>query len=316
MTATQILLAFLLLDLLFGDPVYFWHPVRIYGQLIGLFEKILRRVGLDGKFGGFLLFLMVSACAETTALGVRHLLLERNAIVADLWFVFIGYTHIAVRDLLTHGWKVSDAIARGDLTKARAAVSMMVGRDVERLDLDGCGRAAVESLAENLTDGIIAPLLFYALLGVPGMVFFKVVSTMDSMVGYKNAKYADFGWFGAKLDDVLNYVPARLSAPMIALSAALTPGCSFWNSLKTVWRHHGKTSSPNSGWSEAAVAGAIGRKLGGPAWYEGVPGKTDWIGDDTLPPNVTEKEIRTTSIIILLTSAQTAILAAAISAFK
>ncbi|NOY74483.1 MAG: cobalamin biosynthesis protein CobD [Kiritimatiellaeota bacterium] len=313
MTAIQIMTAFLLLDLLFGDPVYFWHPIRLYGHLISLFEKILRSVGLDGGFGGFLLVPLVLVCAGTAAIGARELLIHYNhSIFADLWYVFIGYTHIAVRDLLSHGRKVAAAIANDNLPDARKAVSMMVGRDVERLDLNGCGRAAAESLAENLTDGIIAPLLFYAAFGIPGMVFFKVVSTMDSMVGYKNAKYADFGWFAARLDDVLNFIPARLSAPLIAVSAIFAPKCSFANTLKTAWKYHEKTSSPNSGWSEAAMAGALGRRLGGPCWYDGEPGKSEWIGDKDAPADISEKEIARTSIIIVLSATQAAILAAAV----
>jgi adenosylcobinamide-phosphate synthase len=188
---------------------------------------------------------------------------------------------------------------------------MMVGRDVDKLDMNGCGRACVESLSENLTDGVIAPLVFYAVLGIPGMVFFKVVSTMDSMVGYKNEKYLRFGWFGARLDDVLNYIPARLSLPMIAISAAFVRHCSFVNALKQGFKYHRHTSSPNSGWSEAGMAGALKRRLGGPAYYEGIPSKSDWIGDDEFSSEISSMEIQRTSIILLLTSAQTAILATA-----
>ncbi|MCK5844995.1 MAG: cobalamin biosynthesis protein CobD [Victivallales bacterium] len=313
MTTTQILLAIILLDALFGDPVYPFHPIRVYGRLIEFFEKILRRSGLDSLFGGVILFLAVLFCAETVVLGVHHLLYEQLPIAADLWFVFIGYTHIAIKDLISHGKKVAAAVAEKDIAKARKAVSMMVGRDVERLDLDACARAAIESLAENLTDGIIAPLLFYALFGIPGLVFFKVASTMDSMVGYKNAKYLLFGRFAAELDDVFNFIPARLSAPMIAISALFVPGCSFVDALKTAWKHHGKTSSPNSGWSEATVAGALKRRLGGPTSYGGVPSLGDWIGDDDFPATATEKEIKQTCRVIVLTSTQTAILAIAIT---
>lgn len=312
MNAIQIILGFLLLDLLFGDPVYAWHPIRLYGRLLKFFEKLLRELGWNGRIGGFLLFLAMLASAEIAVLGVHAILAEHSRIAADLWFVYIGYTHIAIRDLLRHGGKVAEAIAEDDLPEARKTVSMMVGRDVDRLDMNGCGRACVESLAENLTDGVIAPLLFYAVLGIPGMVFFKVVSTMDSMVGYKNEKYLRFGWFGAKLDDVLNYIPARLSMPMIAISAIIVRHCSFLNALKQGFKYHAHTSSPNSGWSEAGMAGALKRRLGGPAWYEGVPGKGDWIGDDEYSPEISSSEIQRTSIILLLTSAQSAFIATAV----
>src|SRR5262249_43439768 len=146
----------------------------------------------------------------------------------------------------------------------------LVGRDTDRLDDAACRRATVESLSESITDGFVSPICWYVVAGLPGLVLFKVVSTMDSMVGYKTPRYLRFGWCGARLDDVMNYVPARLTYVLVAIAAAIVPACSIRKALRVGWTQHALLPSPNSGWSEAAVAGAIQRRLVGPIWRDGV----------------------------------------------
>ena len=161
---------------------------------------------------------------------------------------------------------------RQDLDAARQAVSALVGRDTDRMDGAACRRAAVESLSENLTDGFVSPVFWYVLAGLPGLVLFKVVSTMDSMVGYKTPRYLRFGWCGARLDDVMNYVPARATWLVIAALAAVFPGYSGRKAWTVGLRQHGLLLGPNSGWSEAATAGALERRIVGPIWLNGVSG--------------------------------------------
>ena len=162
------------------------------------------------------------------------------------------YSMVALRDLCRHGLAIDCA---GDLEGARRAVSMLVGRDTSTMDAAACRRAGMESLSENAVDGFIAPLFWYALLGLPGIVLFKVISTMDSVVGYRTTLYVAFGWCGARLDDLFNLVPARLTYLLMAGVAFLLPGYSGRKALVVGWRQHGLVPGPNSGWSEAAAAG-------------------------------------------------------------
>jgi adenosylcobinamide-phosphate synthase len=152
------------------------------------------------------------------------------------------------------------------------------------MDAAACRRAAIESLSENLTDGFTSPLAWYAVAGIPGLVTFKVVSTMDSMVGYKTPRYLKFGWCGARLDDVMNYVPARLTWLLIAGVAAMLPSCSGRKAFRIGLRQHAILLGPNSGWSEAATAGGIERRLVGPIWMRGTLVTDVWIGDSADPP--------------------------------
>jgi adenosylcobinamide-phosphate synthase len=167
---------------------------------------------------------------------------------------------------------------------ARIAVSKLVGRDTDRMDGGACRRAAVESLSENLTDGFVSPVFWYIVAGLPGIVLFKVVSTMDSMVGYKTPRYLRFGWCGARLDDVMNYVPARITWLLIAIIAALLPAYSGRKAWTVGLHQHQLLLGPNSGWSEAATAGALQRLIVGPIWLKGVQVTDLWIGDPSDPP--------------------------------
>ena len=274
------ILAFaVLFDLAVGDPTYAWHPIRLVGRTLSWTEGQLRTAGLDGYAGGVLLFIWLS----TTAMAVVALAIAAAAAISTnvAWLIhaFIVYSLLALGDLLHHVWKIERAVRAGDLPRARTAVSALVGRDTDRMDAGACRRAAVESLSENLTDGFVSPVFWYVLAGLPGIVLFKVVSTMDSMVGYKTDRYLRFGWCGARLDDVMNYVPARLTWLVIVGVAAALPGYSGSKAWSVGLRQHALLAGPNSGWSEAATAGALQRRLVGPIWLKGMQVTDLWIGD-------------------------------------
>ena len=217
------LAAGILLDLLLGDPHYPAHPVRLMGWTLSRTENALRRLGLDGYAGGILLFVIL---AMVWAGGISALLTALPAMAAKVLHVYLIYSLLALRDLLRHGWNVERAARRNDLQQARAAISRLVGRDTSKMDLAACRRAAIESLSENLTDGFISPVFWYSVAGLPGLVLFKVVSTMDSMVGYKTPRYLRFGWCGARTDDLMNWIPARWTWLLIAGLSFLLPGYS------------------------------------------------------------------------------------------
>jgi adenosylcobinamide-phosphate synthase len=166
------------------------------------------------------------------------------------------------------------------------------------MDEGACRRAAVESLSESLTDGFISPLCWYVITGLPGLALFKVVSTMDSMVGYKTPRYRRFGWCGARLDDLMNYVPARLTFGLLAATATALPGYSGRKAIRVGWSQHGLLPGPNSGWSEATTAGAIERKLVGPIWIRGAAVTDVWLGDPTDPPLETDRDYWRASVFI------------------
>ena len=275
------LAAGVLLDLLLGDPHYPAHPVRLMGWTLSRAEGMLRRIGFDGYAGGILLLVILGVVWVG---GVAALLVSLPAIASKAVHVYFVYSLLALRDLLRHGWSVEKAARRSDLTGARAAIAKLVGRDTSRMDLAACRRAAIESLSENLTDGFISPVFWYSVGGVPGLVLFKVVSTMDSMVGYKTPRYLRFGWCGARTDDLMNWIPARLTWLIIAGLSLFLPGYSGRKSFLVGWRQHAVVPGPNSGWSEAATAGAIQRKLVGPIWAAGSLVTEIWLGDPADPP--------------------------------
>src|SRR5215510_2707761 len=253
-------------DLAIGDPVYRWHPIRLIGHGLAWIENLLRSIGADGYGGGVALFAMLAMGALGAVAGLMLLSSALSAWVAWILHVFLLYSLIALGDLLHHVWRVERALTASDLPAARSAVGQLVDRDTDRMDAAACRRASIESLSENLTDGFVSALFWYALLGLPGIVLFKIVSTMDSMVGYKTPRYLRFGWCGARLDDVMNYLPARLTWLLLAGVALVLPGCSAAKAIAIGWRQHALLHGPNSGWSEAAAAGAIQRRLVGPIW--------------------------------------------------
>lgn len=282
----------LALDLALGDPVYAWHPVRLAGRTLACGERALRAAGLDGRSGGFLLFLWLAAVcgggawligAGLGAIGARTFGPAAGEGIAFAWELFLAYSLLALGDLAAHGRRIARAADAGELREARRAAGMLVGRDTDRMDAAACNRAAVESISENFVDGVLSPLFWLALLGLPGLIVFKLASTMDSMVGYKNERYLRFGWFGARLDDVMNWIPARLSLGLLAASAALLPGCTAGGCWRTCLAQHAWLPGPNKGWSETAAAGALGIRLAGPIWKDGALVNEIWIGDPDSP---------------------------------
>ena len=213
-----VLVAAVVADLAVGDPYYRLHPIRVTGNLLAFLERVLRRIGADGYIGGIapfalLALLIVGPLTLLTAATVRA-----GGAVHWVFQVFLVYSFLALGDLIRHVWRIETALTHGDLATARAIAGKLVGRDIERLDAAGCRRAAIESLSENLTDGFTSPVFWYMIAGLPGLALFKVVSTMDSMVGDKTPRYLRFGWCGARLDDVMNYVPARLTWLLLQLA--------------------------------------------------------------------------------------------------
>ena len=203
-------------DGLVGDPIYALHPIRLVGATLSFFERVLRSLRLDGYVGGCVLFCVLAAFWVGLICALAIALYRVHVEIGWLFHAFVLYSLIALKDLCKHGLAIDRA---ADLDGARQATAMLVGRDIERMDVAACRRAGMESLSENAVDGFIAPIFYYALLGLPGLVLFKVISTMDSMVGFKTPRYRYFGWCGARLDDVLNFLPARLTYVLMIVVA-------------------------------------------------------------------------------------------------
>ena len=289
--ATALAAAFII-DLIVGDPVYRAHPIRLIGRSLRFFEARLRASSLDGYAGGIALFLLLGFVWLLVLVGLMAAVVAVSHTVAWLAHVMVLYTMLALGDLMHHVWRIESAVRSGDLARARTAVSALVGRDTDHMDDGACRRAAVESLSENLTDGLVSPVFWYVLLGLPGILLFKVVSTMDSMVGYKTPHYLRFGWCGARLDDAMNYLPARFTWLVIVAIAFVLPGFSGRKAWRVGLEQHSVLLGPNSGWSEAATAGAIQRRIVGPIWLGGRLVTNLWVGDADDPPVSTGADIQ------------------------
>jgi adenosylcobinamide-phosphate synthase len=299
------------LDIAVGDPVYRLHPVRLMGDALLFFERQLYAVGADGYGGGIVLFAFLSLLFLVGSIVIMAALLTIATWLGWIFHVLVLYSLIALGDLLRQAWRVELALERG-LHAARSAVAMMVGRDVDRMDEAACRRAAIESMSENLSDGFISALFWYFFAGLPGIVVFKVASTMDSMIGYKTPRYHRFGWCAARADDVMNYIPARLCALLIAAAAAVTPHCSFRKAWLIASTQHGALPSPNSGWPEAAMAGAIQRRLVGPIWNKGTMVTDIWLGAPADSPASTRHDMVLAGVITFEASLAAGVLAASL----
>ncbi|MDA3972145.1 MAG: adenosylcobinamide-phosphate synthase CbiB [Desulfobulbaceae bacterium] len=295
----HILLA-LVLDQLLGDPRWFPHPVRLIGWLQLRLEVLTRRY-LDAKPAGFITVVLALSCVLIVTMSLLLFALFLHPVAYHITSVFLLYTCFATRDLARHGRWVHQALVQDDLPLARIRVGWIVGRDTAHLNTAGVARAGVESVAESLVDGVTAPL-FYALLGGPlGAMLYKAINTGDSMFGYKNEEYLHFGWAAAKLDDVVNYIPARLTAWMIPVSAYIL-GLDYKESVRILRRDCRNHASPNAGYSEAAVAGALGVQLGGNSSYFGKVMLKPTIGDERQPVDPTHlvQSIRIMELTTLL----------------
>jgi adenosylcobinamide-phosphate synthase len=308
------LVAAVVIDVIAGDPVYRAHPIRLIGGSLRWFEGRLRAIRWDGYSGGVALFAALVVVWMTVLVSLMALAVAGAPWLARVVHVLVLYTMLALGDLLHHVWRIESAVRAGDLERARTAVSALVGRDTDRLDEGGCRRAAVESLSENLTDGFVSPVCWYAVAGLPGIVIFKIVSTMDSMVGYKTPPYLRFGWCGARLDDFMNYVPARLTWLLVSAVALLLPGCSGRKAWRIGVHQHAVLPGPNSGWSEAATAGAVQRRIVGPVWLKGKLVTEIWVGDVGDPPLSTAGDVNRATLVIVATGLATVGLAAALLA--
>ncbi len=278
------------LDLILGDPRWLPHPVRGIGFLAARLEGLMRRAFCNDaapspaseKFAGVVVALLVYALAGLAAWGLITLAALAHPIAADVVCVILIYTTIAARDLARHSMAVYRPLAKGDLALAREKVAWIVGRDTANLDEQGISRAAVESVAESTVDGVTAPLFFAALFGPVGAIVYRAINTLDSMFGHKDSRYQNFGWASARIDDVANFIPARITAPLMCFAAALLRQhpVQAWRVFLCDGRRH---QSPNSGLTEAAMAGAMGVQLGGVNYYDGLPLEKPTIGEATVP---------------------------------
>ncbi len=268
-----------LLDLLLGDPPGWPHPVRLLGSIIHYWESVLYR---DRLGAGALFWLAVMATTVVLVFGVLGvaMLLPPWAGIAVLTFFL--YAGLATRSLHLESLKVEADLVKGDLDGARAGLSMIVGRETSHLSLEDIRRAVIETVAENLADGVVAPMFYTLLLGLPGLLLYKAANTMDSMVGYKNYWYAHFGKVAARVDDVLNFIPARLTALLMILTAAAL-GLNWRGAWRILRRDRKRAASPNAGCPEAAMAGALGVRLGGPSIYFGRLAEKPFIGEPRQP---------------------------------
>lgn len=301
------LIAGYLLDLLLGDPEWLYHPVRLIGKLISLLEKRLRARGGNLRKSALILTAVTVLTTMVAAALILRLLSLWGRIPLFIGMVLMDWMGIAVTCMAKEAWGVRKALERG-LPDARKQVARIVGRDTQSLNEEEIVKATVETVAENTTDGVISPL-FWALLGGPVLLWgFKAASTLDSMVGYMDEKYRDIGWSSARLDDILNYIPARLTA-LLMVCAAYLSGLDGKNAFRIVCRDHANHKSPNCAWSEAAAAGAMHIQLGGTHEYFGKPVEKPTIGDADRPAE--PQDIRRANRLLYVTSGLMILIAAA-----
>jgi adenosylcobinamide-phosphate synthase len=270
------------LDLIFGDPVWFPHPVKAIGWFIVKLEPVFRRIFRNEKTAGiFFTFLIVGmSCGVTFAVVYRSFLL--NAYAGLAVSAFLIYTSLSIKDLKVESIRVYRALKNKDIVSARRKLAKIVGRDTGNLNDEEIIRAVVETIAENTVDGILSPLFYAFIGGAPLALAYKAINTLDSMTGYRNEKYRDFGWASAKLDDMANFIPARISIILLPLACAILGKCGI-NSIKIIFRDRKKNPSPNSGIPESAIAGAFGIQLGGTNFYNSNPVTKPFIGDNKIP---------------------------------
>lgn len=282
-----LLVGSILLDFLLGDPHGLWHPVIGMGWLIQKLEKILRYMMGCGKWreriGGLLLWILVCSMTAGISLGIWILGKWIHPILGNVILVIYGYQVLAAKSLKTESMKVYDACRYSDLSQARRALSMIVGRDTAQLEEAEIVKATVETIAENTSDGVIAPLFYSCIFGPIGGMIYKAINTMDSMIGYRNETYRYFGSVAAKMDDLANYIPARLSAGCLLLASIPSKSCTK-NGWKIFLRDRYHHASPNSAQTESVMAGLLGIRLGGDAFYFGELHKKETMGDPLREP--------------------------------
>ena len=278
-----------LLDMAFGDPAWLYHPVVLIGKLIAFLENKIRKIFPDDPkgqlVGGFLEVVLVCVITFAVPFIILKLLFRHMPIAAVMLESFWCGQLLAARSLANESMKVYDRLVHGTLSEARKAVSMIVGRDTENLSEIGVTKAAVETVAENTSDGVIAPMFYMAIGGAPLMFLYKGINTMDSMLGYKNEKYLYFGCTAAKLDDLANFIPSRI-AGYLMVAASFFVKMDTKNAARIYKRDRRNHASPNSAQTEAAMAGALDIQLAGDAWYFGKRHKKPTIGDPIRPVEI------------------------------
>lgn len=309
MQTVLLVLCALALDLALGDPRGLPHPVRGLGRVITRSEGALRaRYPSRERAAGIALAFGVVGGTYAATWGAIYLAGLIHVWAASAVEVLAIYWSLAPRDLWQHAARVSGALGRGDLTEAKRGVAMMVGRDVEPLDEKGVTRATVESVAENTVDGVTAPLCLALFGGGPLAMAYRAVNTLDSIVGYKTEPYTRIGWASARLDDAANFIPARWTALLMPLAGGLLGG-SVRSGYAAIARDGRKHESPNSGLSEAAMAGVLGVELGGPHWYHGRYYTSPTVGVATRP--IERDDITRACRVMALTTAMVVIVGAA-----
>lgn len=261
------------------------HPVGIFASIIGACEtrwNTPARTDARRRICGVAVVALLVAVAGGGSLLIQQAIVRWLGSCAWIGMGLLAFPALAQRSLYDHVRRVADALGRGDLSGARDAVAMIVGRDTQGLDEAGVARAAIESLAESFCDGVAAPLFWLVLLGLPGIWTYKAINTADSMIGHREEPYRAFGWAAARTDDVLNLIPARIAGCVLCIV-----GRGGW---RTMWRDARKHASPNAGWPEAAMAGVLGLRLAGPIAYDGVTYEKPWIGEGRRP--ATSDDIR------------------------
>jgi len=266
-----IVLLAILLDAVIGDPNWLWsrlpHPVTLFGKLISQLDSWYNKTSFSAKrrkVNG--VRTLVSLIATAGIIGTLLQTTLEGSVLGNILLALIGMTLIAQKSLYEHVARVRDALRYSGLAEARKQVSMIVGRNPDYLDEAGVSRAAIESCSENFSDGVVAPIFWFAVLGLPGLLIYKAVNTADSMIGHKNETYEDFGWASARFDDLINLPASRLSGLLIVLSAFIS-GRAYKAAFTTIMREAKNHRSPNAGWPEAAMAGALGVALAGPRQY-------------------------------------------------
>lgn len=302
MIGAWIILAAYTLDLIIGDPRWIPHPVIAMGKAITGLENIIRRKVTTAPgllYAGFLFPLLIVTGAFVLTWALLKLLFYIHPALAVAGEILLIATTIATRGLRDAGMDVYKHLRAGQLPEARAALGMIVGRDTKQLESSEVVRGTVETVAENIVDAIISPLFFAFLGGAPLAMAYRAVNTLDSMVGYKNEKYKSLGMASARLDDIANYIPARITALLLFASAQVL-GLHVKNSVRTVKQDARKHPSPNGGYPESAVAGALGIRLGGYNVYHGVRSFRAYMG---IPYHEMEAgHIRTTIMMMYISS--------------
>lgn len=308
-----VVIAALAFDALIGDPDWLWrrlpHPVVLIGSLIAFLDRALNRETrspLLRKFAGAGVVILLLGL--TAATGILIEAAFRLVPFGNLLLGLIASSLIAQRSLFQHVSRVKSAFAGGGLAPARDAVSMIVGRNPKQLDEAGVCRAAIESCAENFADGVVAPVFWLTLLGVPGLLAYKAINTADSMIGHRTARHAQFGWAAARTDDLVNLIPARLAGLLLAAVAPISRG-DIATSLKTMLRDANKHRSPNAGWPEGAMAGALGLALAGPRRYGEQIVDAPFLNDEALKQATPDDIGRALTLLVAACVLQAAIYA-------